>query len=131
MLNQIYVPRLDNPSSRAFEGCSSDTFHLRGPCAYQICYVYLYRSGPDGWMPGTVKIYSYNSRAVTFNYNRFLPGDIWYGFNYCNAASFSQRKEISRTWFVLLVLGSILCALSWIVRLSLFVGIHCLQQWFS
>ncbi|XP_038992229.1 embryo-specific protein ATS3B-like [Hibiscus syriacus] len=89
--NQIYAPRLDEPSSRAFDRCSSDTFEIKGPCAYQICYVYLYRTGPDGWKPGTVKIYGYNSKAVTFYYNTFIPGDIWYGFNYHNSASSSSR----------------------------------------
>ncbi|CAK9318332.1 unnamed protein product [Citrullus colocynthis] len=54
--NQIYVPRLDDPSRRIFERCSSDKFGLNGPCAYQICYVYLYRSGPDAWIPTTVTI---------------------------------------------------------------------------
>ncbi|KHG29941.1 Envelope glycoprotein [Gossypium arboreum] len=74
---QIYAPRLDDPTSRAFERCSSDTFEIKGPCAYQICYVYLYRTGPDGWKPETVKIYGYNSRAVTFYYDTFIPGDTW------------------------------------------------------
>ncbi|KAF3947226.1 hypothetical protein CMV_026609, partial [Castanea mollissima] len=43
----IYAPRIDDPSTRAFERCSSDTFQINGPCAYQICYLYLYRTGPD------------------------------------------------------------------------------------
>ncbi|MBA0806444.1 hypothetical protein Gohar_005897, partial [Gossypium harknessii] len=52
----IYVPRLDDPASRAFERCSSDNFEIKGPCAYQICYVYLYRTGPDGWKPEQVTL---------------------------------------------------------------------------
>ncbi|CAI0398923.1 unnamed protein product [Linum tenue] len=101
--NQIYAPRIDNPASRAFERCSSDTFQISGPCAYQICYVYLYRSGPDGWKPGSVKIYGYNSRAATFNYNTYIPGDLWYGFNFCgNAASGSSRRIPG--WFVCVIL---------------------------
>ncbi|KAK8714679.1 hypothetical protein V6N13_042030 [Hibiscus sabdariffa] len=89
--NQIYAPRLDDPSSRAFERCSSDTFEINGPCAYQICYVYLYRTGPDGWKPETVKIYAYNSRAVTFYYNTFIPHDIcvfsldYVSYSHCNS----------------------------------------------
>ncbi|KAK8537080.1 hypothetical protein V6N12_043259 [Hibiscus sabdariffa] len=101
--NQIYAPRLDDPSSRAFERCSSDTFEINGPCAYQICYVYLYRTGPDGWKPETVKIYAYNSRAVTFYYNTFIPHDIWYGFNYCNSSSSSNRL-IGRMSLLLVIL---------------------------
>ncbi|KAL6127822.1 hypothetical protein ACLB2K_071183 [Fragaria x ananassa] len=42
--NQIYAPRLDDPSAKTFESCSMDTFEIYGPCAYQICYVYLYRT---------------------------------------------------------------------------------------
>ncbi|CAI0404297.1 unnamed protein product [Linum tenue] len=76
---------------------------ISGPCAYQICYVYLYRSGPDGWKPGSVKIYGYNSRAATFNYNTYIPGDLWYGFNFCgNAASGSSRRIPG--WFVCVIL---------------------------
>ncbi|KAK6915030.1 Embryo-specific ATS3 [Dillenia turbinata] len=87
--NQVYAPRIDNPAERTFERCSSDTFQIYGPCTYQICYVYLYRSGRDGWMPETVTIYGYNSSPVTFTYNTFIPGDTWYGFNLCGHASSS------------------------------------------
>ncbi|XP_012440241.1 embryo-specific protein ATS3B [Gossypium raimondii] len=108
--NQIYVPRLDDPASRAFEQCSSDKFEIKGPCAYQICYVYLYRTGPDGWKPEQVKIYGYNSRAVTFYYDTFIPGDTWYGFNYCNSAS-SSHRWIGQTSFLFVVLWFVLYAL--------------------
>ncbi|XP_062153644.1 embryo-specific protein ATS3B-like [Alnus glutinosa] len=108
--NQIYAPRLDDPSTRAFERCSSDTFQIYGPCAYQICYVYLYRTGPDGWKPETVKIYGYNTRAVTFTYNTFIPSDLWYGFNLCQNAS-SSHQHSSWKWFVYVMLGLILSAL--------------------
>ncbi|KAG6753437.1 hypothetical protein POTOM_043505 [Populus tomentosa] len=56
---KIYAQRLDDPSTRTFERCSSDSFQISGPCAYQICSVYLYRSGPDGWKPATVRISGY------------------------------------------------------------------------
>ncbi|GAV66410.1 ATS3 domain-containing protein [Cephalotus follicularis] len=108
--NQIYAPRLDDPSTKTFESCSTDTFQINGPCAYQICYVYLYRSGPDGWMPENVKIYGSNSRAVTFYYNTFTPGDIWYGFNLCSSAS-SSTQEFGHRWFIYVVMGVVLGAL--------------------
>ncbi|XVF53996.1 hypothetical protein PTKIN_Ptkin05aG0146000 [Pterospermum kingtungense] len=108
--NQIYAPRLDDPSTRTFEQCSSDTFEIYGPCAYQICYVYLYRTGPDGWKPESVKIYGYNSRAVTFYYNTFIPGDIWYGFMYCNSAS-SSLQLIGQRSFFFVILWFVLYAL--------------------
>ncbi|CAN0902623.1 Embryo-specific protein ATS3B [Linum grandiflorum] len=101
--NQIYAPRIDDPATRTFERCSSDTFQINGPCAYQICYVYLYRSGPDGWKPGSVRIYGYNSRAATFNYNTFIPGDLWYGFNYCGNAGSGSSKRVPG-WFVSVIL---------------------------
>ncbi|XP_011072224.1 embryo-specific protein ATS3B [Sesamum indicum] len=81
--NQVYAPRLDNPRSRTFERCSTDTFQIYGPCTYQICYLYLYRSGYDGWIPYDVTVYGYNSQPVTFYYNVMIPSDIWYGFNHC------------------------------------------------
>ncbi|CAN1265138.1 Embryo-specific protein ATS3B [Linum perenne] len=93
--NQIYAPRIDDPSTRTFE---------------RICYVYLYRSGPDGWKPGSVRIYGYNSRAATFSYNTFIPGDLWYGFNYCGNAGSGTSKPVPG-WFVpVIVLWALLAS---------------------
>ncbi|KAL1342589.1 hypothetical protein HN51_029129 [Arachis hypogaea] len=105
--NQIYVPRLDDPASGTFERCSSDTFQIKGPCAYQICYVYLYRSGLDGWMPESVKISGYYGKPITFYYNTFIPRDTWYGFDWCNAASSSYHLS-SQKWLLFLILGFVL-----------------------
>nr|KAJ0208659.1 hypothetical protein LSAT_V11C400192440 [Lactuca sativa] len=80
----VYAPRIDDPSTRTFERCSGDTFEIYGPCTYQICYLYLYRSGYDGWKPERVDVYGYNTRAVSFYYNVWIPANIWYGFNYCS-----------------------------------------------
>ncbi|KAI4329329.1 hypothetical protein L6164_021605 [Bauhinia variegata] len=88
--NQVYAPRIDDPYSRTFEQCSTDTFEIYGPCTYQICYLYLYRNGYDGWKPEKVTVYGYYTRAVTFYYNTFIPNGIWYGFNLCNDASVSE-----------------------------------------
>uniref|UniRef100_M4CNY8 PLAT domain-containing protein n=1 Tax=Brassica campestris TaxID=3711 RepID=M4CNY8_BRACM len=82
--NQVYAPRLDDPGSRAFERCSSDTYEINGPCVRQICYVYVHRSGPDGWVPESVQIFSHSSKAVTFTFNTHVPESIWFGHNYCN-----------------------------------------------
>ncbi|KAF8082034.1 hypothetical protein N665_0851s0006 [Sinapis alba] len=103
--NQIYAPRLDDPSTKTFEQCSSDTFEINGPCTYQICYVYLYRSGPDGWIPESVKIFSHGSKAVTFPYNTLVPESIWYGFNYCNSASGSSVLAMGLGRVVLVLIG--------------------------
>ncbi|KAK7280046.1 hypothetical protein RJT34_25108 [Clitoria ternatea] len=106
--NQIYAPRLDDPASGTFESCSSDTFQINGPCAYQICYVYLYRSGSDGWKPESVKINSYSGKPVTFYYKTFIPRDTWYGFDWCNAASSSNQVSMQK-WLMFTVLGFVLC----------------------
>ncbi|XP_030473290.1 embryo-specific protein ATS3B-like [Syzygium oleosum] len=107
--NQIYAPRLDDPSTRTFEGCSSDTFEINGPCAYQICYVYFYRSGPDGWKPDSVEIYGDNSKAVKFYYRTFIPSDIWYGFNLCNSAASSGGQPNYR-FFMHVAFGFLISA---------------------
>ncbi|CDP10407.1 unnamed protein product [Coffea canephora] len=85
--NEVYAARLDDPSSRTFERCSTDTFRIRGPCTYDICYLYLLRVGSDGWEPESVKVYVPDGRAITFNYNTFLPDGVWFGFNHCNGGS--------------------------------------------
>lgn len=105
--NQIYAPRLDDPSSGTFESCSSDSFQINGPCAYQICYVYLYRSGSSGWKPESVKINGYSGGPVTFYYNTFIPRDTWYGFNLCNDAA-SSYKVSAQKWLILVILGFVL-----------------------
>ncbi|KAH0931215.1 hypothetical protein HID58_008332 [Brassica napus] len=84
ILAEVYAPRLDDPGSRAFERCSSDTYEINGPCVRQICYVYVHRSGPDGWVPESVQIFSHSSKAVTFTFNTHVPESIWFGHNYCN-----------------------------------------------
>ncbi|ONK81052.1 uncharacterized protein A4U43_C01F24710 [Asparagus officinalis] len=82
--NQVYVPRLDDPSSGTFERCSTDTFKVQGPCGYGVCYVYLYRSGYDGWIPDSVTISDLNYRkTITFYYRVPIPAGVWYGFNHC------------------------------------------------
>ncbi|KAA8535093.1 hypothetical protein F0562_030096 [Nyssa sinensis] len=87
--NEVYAPRLDDPYSRTFERCSTDTFQIRGPCTYEICYLYLLRMGSDGWKPESVKMYGPNTRSVTFYYKSFLPNGVWFGFNHCNSGSVS------------------------------------------
>ncbi|KAF3539365.1 hypothetical protein F2Q69_00025278 [Brassica cretica] len=108
LIYMIYAPRLDDPSTKTFEQCSSDTFEINGPCTYQICYVYLYRSGPDGWIPESVKINTHGSKAVTFPYNTLVPESIWYGFNYCNSASDSSVLSIGLVLLGFVVAGSTL-----------------------
>ncbi|GMQ08918.1 hypothetical protein CsSME_00052454 [Camellia sinensis var. sinensis] len=93
---QVYAARLDDPSSGAFERCSVDTYEITGPCLYEVCYLYLYRSGYDGWIPDTVEVYGYYTGSVTFYYQTSIPNDVWYGFNYCNGASSSTSVGAMR-----------------------------------
>ncbi|RAL41349.1 unnamed protein product [Cuscuta campestris] len=107
--NQVYAPRLDDPYSRTFERCSTDTFEIHGPCTYQICYLYLYRSGYDGWIPLDVTVRGYYTYPVTFYYNVPIPGDVWYGFNKCSRAVRGYSKW---GWSVITAFGSALYALA-------------------
>nr|XP_043616968.1 embryo-specific protein ATS3A-like [Erigeron canadensis] len=82
--NQVYAPRIDDPSSRAFERCSSDTYEIYGPCTYEICYLDVYRSGYDGWKLEKVDIYAYNTRRTdSFYFNVWIPANVWYGIDDC------------------------------------------------
>nr|DAD27158.1 TPA_asm: hypothetical protein HUJ06_028626 [Nelumbo nucifera] len=87
--NQVYVPRLDDPSTGTFERCSTDAFKISGPCTYQICYLYLFRTGYDGLKPESVKISGSYVKTVTFYYDTFIPNGVWFGFNLCNDISTS------------------------------------------
>lgn len=112
--NQVYGARLDDPKSGTFEQCSSDSFQIDGPCASAICYAYLYRSGATdnkGWKPESVKIYGYNSDAVTFTFNSTIPSDTWYGYNHCDTPtppSSSIQLSIQKWVLFVMVLGSVI-----------------------
>uniref|UniRef100_A0A1D1Y9E1 ATP synthase subunit delta n=1 Tax=Anthurium amnicola TaxID=1678845 RepID=A0A1D1Y9E1_9ARAE len=88
--NEVYAARLDDPASRTFERCSVDTFRMSGPCGSRTCYLYLYRSGRDGWTPEYVKVFyrpGDTRTSVTFYYGSPIPNAVWYGFNLCNGAA--------------------------------------------
>ncbi|KAK4362197.1 hypothetical protein RND71_017438 [Anisodus tanguticus] len=114
--NQVYAPRLDDPASRAFERCSKDTYTVYGPCTYQICYVYLYRSGYDGWIPSDVTIYGYNSKAVTFTYNVGIPRDTWYGYNYCRSRAVKSAGPGNLGWSLLSIGSTMLYTIAGLFR---------------
>lgn len=84
--NKVVAPRLDEPltGGGGFEKCSSDTFQVKGQCLDTICSLYIYRSGPDGWILETVEIYEEGSKSVKFVFNKNVPDNTWYGHNYCN-----------------------------------------------
>ncbi|KAJ9179052.1 hypothetical protein P3X46_010876 [Hevea brasiliensis] len=74
----------------------------------QTCYLYLYRSGYDGWKPKTVTIYGYNTRSITFTYNTFISNGVWYGFSDCNGAFSAFICEHYRPACVILFWGFVL-----------------------
>ncbi|PIA65699.1 hypothetical protein AQUCO_00100891v1 [Aquilegia coerulea] len=93
--NQVYAKRIDDPSSRTFERCSTDTFQIYGPCMYgKICHLYLLRMGSDGWKPDSVKIYDRNTGTVKFNYNTFVPYGVWFGFDFCNTIHHNIKVSV-------------------------------------
>ncbi|CAF1870836.1 hypothetical protein HID58_063346 [Brassica napus] len=93
--NEVFVKRLDDPKSRAFERCSSDTYKITGPCMRDVCYLHLLRQGSDGWKPENVKIYGSSIRSVTFYFDLFLPNGVWYGFDVCNGLASDKSSQSS------------------------------------
>ncbi|XP_058768877.1 embryo-specific protein ATS3A-like isoform X2 [Vicia villosa] len=83
--SEIYVPRLDGPDSGPFRRCRTMSFDVKAPepCMGEICKLYLFRNGTDGWMPETVTAYDYHYPPVIFNYNFFLSEGPGVGHNYC------------------------------------------------
>ncbi|XP_010555316.1 PREDICTED: uncharacterized protein LOC104824839 [Tarenaya hassleriana] len=81
--NQVYAPRLDE--GETFDKCSTKTFQIKGQCLNEICFAYIYRTGPDGWVPENVEIYSEDEKAVRFDFDRTsVPENTWFGKNQCN-----------------------------------------------
>ncbi|KAK7261925.1 hypothetical protein RIF29_28249 [Crotalaria pallida] len=72
---ELYVRTLDDPASRTstFDRCSADTFPITGPCINQVCSLYLYRDGHDGWVPESVTLSGDNSLPITFSFNTGVP----------------------------------------------------------
>lgn len=75
-----------------FKRCSISSFEAKGACMKKsVCALYLKRVGSDDWRPGWVKVLHQedSGRAVpvsyTFYFRTFLPGNVWYGFDYCHS----------------------------------------------
>ncbi|XP_062230911.1 embryo-specific protein ATS3B-like isoform X2 [Phragmites australis] len=86
--NEVHAPRL--PSGGEVLGrCATDTFRVRGPCGYGVCYLYLRRAGRDGWAPEWVQVLQPGpgAAAATFYFGDPLPGGVWYGHNRCPKAA--------------------------------------------
>eukprot|EP01018_Ginkgo_biloba_P019898 Gb_33696 [translate_table: standard] len=77
---------------KPFERCGLDKFKVKGPCMQaDACYLYLKRIGSDKWRPGYAKVHRANedgsiiSSSGKFYFRTFLPGHVWFGYDYCNA----------------------------------------------
>ncbi|XP_010541920.1 PREDICTED: uncharacterized protein LOC104815278 [Tarenaya hassleriana] len=95
--NEVYVKRLDDPYSKTFERCSTDTYRITGPCMREVCYLHFLRQGSDGWKPDNVKIYGSSIRSVTFYFNVFLPDAVWYGFDECHHSRNGNVKSTTES----------------------------------
>ncbi|CAL4895468.1 unnamed protein product [Urochloa decumbens] len=78
-------------SRAALERCGTDTFRVRGPCGYGVCYLYLRRAGSVGWTPEWVRVYEpASSTPSTFYFGDPLANGVWYGTDRCPKAKAAQ-----------------------------------------
>lgn len=75
-----------------FGWCAVDAFKASGTCMDQcVCSLYLKRFGSDGWRPGWVKVLRQQNGGSAvpiknvFYFRAFVPGNVWYGFDYCHS----------------------------------------------
>ncbi|XP_059627159.1 embryo-specific protein ATS3A-like [Cornus florida] len=75
-----------------FARCAVEMFEVSGArMGGRVCALYLKRFGSDGWRPGWVKVLRRqdNGREVPVSYmfyfRTFVPGNVWYGFDYCQS----------------------------------------------
>ncbi|KAJ9175603.1 hypothetical protein P3X46_014144 [Hevea brasiliensis] len=90
----LYGPkgfRKQGGSYGGFGRCSIDMFEANGPCMKQsVCSLYLKKVGSDDWRPGWVKVLHQEGNghlvpvSYTFYFRIFVPGNAWYGFDYCH-----------------------------------------------
>ncbi|PIN09692.1 hypothetical protein CDL12_17726 [Handroanthus impetiginosus] len=96
---KILAPHLEYEHPERFQPGSLDVFVLDGPCMNPIaCYLFLYRSGNDGWTPSDVFISQRYGGQVDFLFNVAIPNNGWFGYNNCfppppppNAASLAVK----------------------------------------
>ncbi|TKW25230.1 hypothetical protein SEVIR_3G102500v4 [Setaria viridis] len=103
--NEVHAPRLPTAAgtgpggSRALERCGTDTFRVAGPCGYGVCYLYLRRSGRDGWAPEWVQVVQPGPRSgdapatATFYFGDPLPEGVWYGHDRCPKSKASADDD--------------------------------------
>lgn len=74
-----------------FGRCSVDMFEASGPCMQGVCSLYFKKVGSDDWRPGWVKVLHKVGDghlvpvSYVFYFRIFVPGNVWYGFDYCHS----------------------------------------------
>jgi hypothetical protein len=100
--NEAHAARLPTggSGSSALERCGTDTFGVAGPCGYGVCYLYLRRSGRDGWAPEWVQVVEPGPRTggaapatATFYFGDPLPDGVWYGHDRCPRSKASPDDD--------------------------------------
>ncbi|KAK7325222.1 hypothetical protein VNO77_29381 [Canavalia gladiata] len=81
--NKVYVPIHHSPILGTYEPCSTHTYQIYESCVFQICRLYLYKVGDNGWIPETVSVLNYSYDPVTFYFGIYIPKD-GYGFDRCH-----------------------------------------------
>ncbi|CAH2073741.1 unnamed protein product [Thlaspi arvense] len=95
--NQVHAPRLGGSvrGTGSLGKCSTDTFQVKGQCLINpVCSLYIYRDGPDGWVPESVEIYAEGSKSVKFDFSKSVPQNTWYGQNNCNTTGRPPSPEL-------------------------------------
>ncbi|KAK4252894.1 hypothetical protein QN277_011028 [Acacia crassicarpa] len=85
--HQVYVPRMDELPSAKLDRCITKAARCTGPCTSQICYMYIYRNGDDGWKPHDITVSGNFSKPFVFYFNTLIPNHAWFGFNFCKTSS--------------------------------------------
>ncbi|KAI9107479.1 hypothetical protein K1719_021516 [Acacia pycnantha] len=67
--HEVYVPRLDEFPSATLGRCTLSFVDFTGPCTSQICYLYFYRIGSDGYSSHAITVSgNFSEPAVFFQY---------------------------------------------------------------
>ncbi|KAL1196847.1 Embryo-specific protein ATS3 [Cardamine amara subsp. amara] len=85
--NKVYATQLGGSvrGSGKLGKCSTDTFQVKGQCLNNpICSLYINRTGPDGWIPESIEIYSEGSKSVKFDFTKSVLHETLYGHDNCN-----------------------------------------------
>ncbi|PIN07075.1 hypothetical protein CDL12_20361 [Handroanthus impetiginosus] len=79
--NYILAPHID--TARLHPGMEH-TFEVNGTCVNAtVCYLFIYVSGNEGWMPQDVSIIELGGAQLDFRFNAHVPSNTWFGHDNC------------------------------------------------